>query len=265
MEWFYPESIQDALKLVSRGYILHAGGTGILLGRRKTEGFIHLGRIPELHLIESVDDGIRLGAMVTYGEVASFFKKLSKKHVLGTALSMAGTTPLRNRITIGGSLGFLPVWSDLIGPLVALDAKITIRGENEGTFNALDFVKRPSLTKNSIITHVSIRKKNTDGLYFRMTRTAVDFADFTITIAGKDDLSIVVTGTREKVNRLLKLEEEIKSTGLDHIEEKIEKSWNIIFSHGRMGSGEFREHLAKVWLARLLKKMGGNSGDQVKG
>ena len=265
MEWFFPETVQEALDLLFMGYTLHGGGTGILLAKRASKGFIHLGRIPELKRIELSGEVIHIGALATYFETASFLKKLSDNHVLGIALSMAATNALRNRITIGGSLGFLPIWSDLMGPLVALDAKVLLRGEHEGMFHAIDFVKRTDLRRNSIVTSVIIRRERIDGLYFRMGRTSVDFADLTITIVGKENPSIAISGTRTKVERLFALEERIRSTGLDQIEKKINETWNLTFSHGRMGSAGFREHLAKVYLARLLKSIGGRSGDQTKG
>ena len=55
--------------------------------------------------------------------------------MLAASLSQAASTPLRNRITLGGSLKDFPLWSNLYAPLIAIDAKVEIKGNKSGIYS----------------------------------------------------------------------------------------------------------------------------------
>ena len=140
MEWIYAESIEESLKYIEMGYTIHSGGTGILMTRKKHRGFVYPMKVPEMKLMDC-RERIELGGMLSFNEVINFLSDCSPDHILVSSLSRAATTPLRNRITIGGSLAFAPVWSDLIGPLVCIDAKVRIEGKNKGIYSVEEFLK----------------------------------------------------------------------------------------------------------------------------
>ena len=75
---------------------------------------------------------VRLGAGTTYAGAVRGLAAFDTCHPLVQALGSAATTPLRNRITVGGSVASFPYWSDLMGPLLALEAEVELTGGGRG-------------------------------------------------------------------------------------------------------------------------------------
>jgi CO/xanthine dehydrogenase FAD-binding subunit len=228
IEWYFPRSLAEVPPLlVKNGVIAHGGGTGILRmkilrqsGRgggggpeaAGVRGLIDLGRLPIRHF-ERLGGRVEMGAGLTFAEVA---ERLEPDHILARALGRSASTPLRNRITVGGSVALFPVWSDLMGPLIALEADVNLIGGKEGTFPIASYISDPGLRRGTLITGVSFRDQAWSSRYYRDTRTSFDYAAFTITIllkkgAGKLlDARIVVVGCTGKFRRLNLLEERLK-------------------------------------------------------
>jgi CO/xanthine dehydrogenase FAD-binding subunit len=226
-EWFFPESLDEVPPLLAkRGVIPHGGGTGILRmkalrdGSRGSggpeaggvKGLIDLGRLP-LRQFERLGGRVEIGSTLTFAEVAERFER---DHILARALGGCASTPLRNRITVGGSVALFPVWSDLMGPLIALEADVGLIGAERGTFPLSRYVSEPALRRGTLVTGVSFRDQAWSSRYYRDTRTRFDYSAFTITVllkkgAGKIlDARIVVVGCKGKFRRLHELEEQVK-------------------------------------------------------
>jgi len=132
LQWYYPEKISEALKLIKKeGVILHAGGTRILKTEaRNLKGLVDISRLP-LNYIRKEGKDIIIGAGCTLTDVINYCKKTNSLPGLCMALAEAASTPLRNRITVGGSIKDFPVWSSLYSPLIALNAKLELAGIKE--------------------------------------------------------------------------------------------------------------------------------------
>src|SRR5664279_4323650 len=102
LQWYFPEKISEALKLIKKeGVILHAGGTRILKTQpRNLKGFVDISGLG-LNNIQIKGKNILIGSGATFSDVMSFCKKTGKLPGLCSALAEAASTPLRNRITIG--------------------------------------------------------------------------------------------------------------------------------------------------------------------
>ena len=100
------ESMYDLLQ--RDGVIPHAGGTGLTAVRlRRIKGLMDLRRLPLSFFRSSGGEegkSCALGAMLTYREAAEHIAKIDTSHVLVQALGGAASTPLRNRISLGGSI-----------------------------------------------------------------------------------------------------------------------------------------------------------------
>ncbi len=257
MEWFFPDKMSSALKLLKNGYILHSGGTGILMGGVKNvKGFISLERL-NLNYVKKEKNKIIIGATATFSDVINELKRIDKDNILIKSLSDAASTPLRNRITIGGSIAFSPSWSSLLGPLISLDAKIHLLGENKGSYKVSEFIMNTKIKKNSLIKEISFKNNFNDSSYFSLKRTSFDFSIFNISFVwnkkGKkiEDIRIALWGTKDKVKRLYKIEEYLKKE--NNMNEKIimdlfkpEFHTNIYFSK------EYLLEIAQVELLRIL-------------
>jgi CO/xanthine dehydrogenase FAD-binding subunit len=278
-EWFFPESLDEVPPLLAkRGVVPHGGGTGILRMKvlrdwsRSDEqdaggvrGLIDLGRLP-LRRFERSGGRVKIGSALTFAEVA---ERLEMDHILARALGSSASTPLRNRITIGGSVALFPVWSDLMGPLIALEADVDLIGAERGTFPIVRYISEPALRRGTLVTGVSFRDQTWSSFYYRDARTRFDYSSFTVTIllekgAGKVlDARVVVIGCKGKFNRLRELEEQVK--GISAVEAGGARAGDagalsyptLSFSGRKFMSPEYLAHCARVELERGLEALMG--------
>ncbi len=258
MEWFFPDDINSTIKLLKKDNILHGGGTGILMGTLKNiKGIISLDRL-DLNYIKEEKDNIVIGSTATFTDIINNLRKFDKNNILIKSLSKAASTPLRNRITIGGSIAFSPLWSDLLGPLITLDAKIKVLGENNGTYSILEFIRNPEIKKNSLIKEVYINTEFTDSRYFSFRRTSFDFSIFNISIVYKkknkniQDIKIALWGTRDKEKRMYELEDIlIKENFID--EGRLKEVFRPEFYKNIYFSQEYLEEISRIEIYRILK------------
>jgi CO/xanthine dehydrogenase FAD-binding subunit len=263
LEWYYPERMEEVPELISRdGVLLHAGGTGILrMNPRRVKGLVDLRRL-SLDCFKIENGTLELGSMLTYAGAAEHLAGVRPGSILTRSLSLAASTPLRNRITIGGSVAHFPAWSDLVGPLIALEAEVGLAGAREGRYPITEYVRSADLRRGSIVTGVIIRDDGWLSRYYRASRTTFDYAAFNTTIIAKleggrvEDLRIVVVGTTERFTRLRDIEQiligrpasEAKIRGLGEVA-KLE------FPARGLGSPEYLRHLAGVELERGLETL----------
>lgn len=107
---------------------LVAGGTDIALEStqlyRDFPGIIYLGRVAELHKLEAGNNGITIGAGVTY----STMMPLLLKHFpdLQELFERLGSLPIRNQGTMGGNVANASPIGDTPPVLIALNATIKV-------------------------------------------------------------------------------------------------------------------------------------------
>jgi len=127
-------SLADAFKLWSAAgpdAKLLAGGQSLLatLAFRLSEpsALIDISRVPELTGITQVGEAIRVGAVTTHAELGRH--ELIRRHVplLAEAVPLIAHPAIRNRGTIGGSLAFADPAAELPACCVALDAVVIAR------------------------------------------------------------------------------------------------------------------------------------------
>lgn len=231
---------------------LHGGGTH-LTGNR-LNNYAQLISLDKLGLdfIKKENGFFHLGAQATYQRVVDELINYDSEHILVKALSKAATYPLRNRITLGGSLFLSPGWSDLIGPLAALNAQVQLFGENQGTYPVSDYIQKKELKKNSIITKIAFPDKPYKSRYYRETITENDHPSFTLTILKvESDIRIVITGHTGRIYRAVSVEEEIRQNNFQPIDrEKINFQKDIHFAPVKGMTPGYIRHLAETAIFR---------------
>lgn len=263
LNWNYPKSLADAEKLVRQENVLpHGGGTGLLL-RNLTgvDGLIELSQLA-LRSVNVTENEVEIGSMCTYADVISELKKTDPEHILVQCLRHSANTPLRNRITIGGSIAMFPPWSDLMGALIALDAKVTLIGENSGDFPVVEYVKNKNLRSGSLITAVKFQNSPWRSAHYREIRTKSDMPIFNLTVLLRvatervTESRIIVVGTVSKFARLNAVEDYLKDRKSEEIKSaEIEKLVNLKFAGSRIDDPEYVNIKAGIELGRMIQKM----------
>jgi len=138
-EYAAPASTQEAVALLAehgeRARVL-GGGTDLIVDLKHKPGsvamLVDVTAIPELLGIEETDEGLRIGAMVKYGEImeSPICNELTPEIV--AASHTVGAVQTRNLGTIGGNLVTCVPSADSAPSLLVLDAEVTIAG-NDGS------------------------------------------------------------------------------------------------------------------------------------
>ncbi len=127
-------SLEDALKALKDNAGISeviAGGTDLSVqireGHNTKEVLIDITDVPELLGVSISEDEIRIGSAAKYGEVVANTEIKEILRGLWDASNSVGAPQIRNLGTIGGNIANGSPAADSIPPLLALDAKISIR------------------------------------------------------------------------------------------------------------------------------------------
>ena len=195
-EYHAPTSLPEALDLLAKydgkGRVL-AGGTDLLVSMKKREvlpeHLISLKGIAELKGIHDEKEGMKIGALVTLGEIEHSKTIQDKFCVLWDAAQVMASRQIRNLGTIGGNLCSAAPSADTAPPLIVLDASVEIIS-SKGKRKVLveNFFKGPwesHLKPGEILTQIMIpnQLKKSSGAYFKlMRRAAMDLAQVGVAV-----------------------------------------------------------------------------------
>lgn len=261
LEWFFPEDLAQVPALLGlKGTVPHGGGTGILKsGIGRINGLIDLSRLP-IGYFRAVNGKIEFGASQTYSELIKNIRRIDPGHILVKALGGSANTPMRNRITAGGSIALFPPWSDLMGPLIALGAEVSLIGKNNKNVNVAEYASNRDLVKGNLITGVSLELKSRLSYYYRESRTSVDYPAFTVTILLNkpddviEDPRVVISGCTGRFKRLDGLEEYLKGKSARELDVTgAVNLLNVSFPRKKNMKPEYLNHLAGVQIERGLE------------
>ncbi|MCD6336709.1 MAG: FAD binding domain-containing protein [Candidatus Marinimicrobia bacterium] len=260
IKWFYPTSLAEASALLERKSILpHGGGTN--LTRRNlahVEGVINLANLG-LNYVKKNKAMIEIGSMSSYADVVAGLRSVSPGNILIKALKDAANTPCRNRITIGGSIAFVPKWSDLIGALLALEAKVVLVGNKTGEFLLSEYLYQRELQEQTLICAVKFKDFIYRSGHYRDIKTQNDMPLFTITVLLKmnedhiEQAKVFVVGTKERISHMEELEKYlINKTKSEISENKIYDLVELLFVGKRITDPEYLSYKVKIETARTI-------------
>jgi CO/xanthine dehydrogenase FAD-binding subunit len=212
-----------------------------------------------LDYVKKDKDTIEIGSMTTYTELVKKLETISPGHVLVKALKGAANTPCRNRITIGGSIAYVPKWSDLIGALLALDASLVLVGKQNGEFRVADYLEKKNLQEQTLICAIKIKNSAHRSFHYRDVKTTNDMPLFTITVLLKLDAEKIseakafIVGTKERITRLTDFEAYLQGKSRSDIDaHAIEKLVNVSIVGSRITDPEYMGYKAKIETARAI-------------
>jgi carbon-monoxide dehydrogenase medium subunit len=210
-EYHAPASLPEALDLLAeydgKGRVL-AGGTDLLVSMKKREvlpeHLISLKGIAELKGIHDEKEGMKIGALVTLGEIEHSKMIQDKFRVLWDAVQVMASLQVRNLGTIGGNLCSAAPSADTAPPLIVLDASVEIissRGKRKVLVE--NFFKGPGesvLKPGEILARIMIPNplNKSSGAYFKlMRRAAMDLAQVGVAVClSLDSEKMICRGAR---------------------------------------------------------------------
>jgi aerobic carbon-monoxide dehydrogenase medium subunit len=285
-DYHRPRTVEEALKLLQQGSgkaVLLAGGTS--LGVRLPNRIEALVDIADLGLdgIEAEDGAVVIGAGVRVTDIMTS-PVLERLYggILPQAAKVLASTPLRNRITIGGNAVQVLPWSDLPGVLLAMDASFEIQsaGGRTRTLTADEFYARHPRTHLSpaeMVTaiRIPVPRYTHLGAFHKVAKTKVDYAGLTIAVTLQMEQNRVVT-CRVIAGALRPLPARIRQAETAMENQQITR--DLFVRAGAIAAGaveptrdyrysqRYRKHLLKVWTRRCLEDaagrgQGGNHAD----
>src|SRR4030081_2371157 len=185
MEVLLPHSLDEALAMKAEhpDATPIAGGTDLMVdmnfGRRRPAAMIDLSRLPELALWQEDDGHVFLGSGLTYTTIV---KEMTAFKPLVQASRSVGSPQIRNRGTVGGTLGPASPAGDALPVLAAYDADVVVRsrarGERSLPWHAfLTGPKKTALAADELILGARWPRRRGPGSFSKSgTRTAMVIA-----------------------------------------------------------------------------------------
>ncbi|MDO9547485.1 MAG: hypothetical protein Q7J65_00780, partial [Candidatus Marinimicrobia bacterium] len=146
--------------------------------------------------------------------------------------------------------------------LIALEAKVTLIGKNNGDFPIEEYINNKILRLESLVTSVKFQNSDWRSAHYREIRTKSDMPIFNHTVLIKIDMGkivesrIVVVGTPSKYTRLTAVEDYLNGRKIDEIKSaEIESLVNLKFAGSRFDDPDYSNVKAGIELGRMIQKM----------
>jgi len=268
-----PTSISDVLALLANDELdcqLLAGGQSLMPMmnfRMANPGtLVDISGVSELAGITQCTDTIEIGAMVRYCELEQ--STIIKTHcpLINLVLPYVAHAAIRNRGTIGGSIGLSDPAAELPAVLLALDGSIEVTSGNgvrlEPASSFFKGVYETACEPDELITKIILPKAHSQQKFgfHEVARRHGDYAMAGVCIAQDSDLSIRVAffGVADKAIRATNVEKLLSgsaSFSQDVIMDAQNATSEIEFEGDMNASPEAKQHIANVVLERALKGM----------
>lgn len=254
LKWLECKNLEQAWELLQEdGIILYSGGLGI--NRTKSEkikGFINTDDL-SLKYIRYEEGDVIVGAGVSVSDLCnSPVNKGNVYEYISDAFSKAAATPIRNRMTIGGSIADFPIWSDIVPALVAVNAQLTIFDGKKRKIGIKDYIDNIRKQKHIVLN--IIFRDNIDGFMGyseRLTQVRFDYPalilNMTMNHSDKDEsVRVVVSGTKTKIN--------IYDLSWNEIQEK-DFELKCDFPSDHRYSADYRNKVLNIFLNQGIRSM----------
>lgn len=187
-----PGDLDQALAVLAggEGVMALAGGTNLVVdlraGRLAPRKLVGLGRIPGLRRIERRHGRVAIGAGTTITDVLSDPEMAADAPSLVAAARWFGGQMVRNAATVAGNVCYGSPAADVVPPLLALDAEVTLRSR-AGT-RALPLAeffhgyKRDARRPDELMTEIAWQRRSARSvdLFYKLARRKGD----AITVVG---------------------------------------------------------------------------------
>jgi aerobic carbon-monoxide dehydrogenase medium subunit len=257
-EFHRPQSLDDAVALLRAddSAKLLAGGQSLLpvmkLDLAQPGGLVTLAGIPALREIRSEGDNLVVGALVTHDEVASSPEVRRRIPGLAGLAAGIGDAQVRNRGTIGGSLGHADPAADYPAAVLALGATIVTDRRRIAAGDYFTGLFQTALEADEIITAVSFPVPEC-AAYAKFASPASKYAVVGVMVAKTaGGVRVAVTGAGSKAFRVPAYEEALAARFAPDAISPGAVAPADLRSDGD-ASAEYRAHLVTVMARRAVQ------------
>ena len=260
VEYARATSVQEAVRLLSEhdGARALAGGQtliNVMKARAASpDVLVDLNGLDELKGIELAGDGtLTIGAMATYTEIMASAEARARP-IIGEVCAQIADVQVRNRGTIGGNVCSNDPTNHLPPLMVALGARMTIRGESgEREVPAREFFLGVYMTAagpGELLTKITVPPGKSDG--FASVAIGKDGTCIVNAAASVDGSTRVAIGCVDAVPVLVQPD----SPEDDAVRSAVQGA-NLQPPADVHASAEYRRHLAEVLAARAVAQARG--------
>lgn len=277
-DYVAPGDLDEAIGALAAtgGARVLAGGMSLLglmkLRRVSPSLLVDLRRVPGLDRIEDRGDHVAIGAMVTHGATAT--DPLVRRHAaaLASAAAWTGDVQVRNQGTTCGALAHADPAGDQPAAAIACGATmVAVSGEGVRHIPADRFFAtadggegRTALRTGEILVEVRLPKPGGasayDKLGRRRGRSGYPIAGAAVRVATEDGVvtavSAAVTGIADRPVPVTGVEAIVGSDGTPAtVAPVLERAvGEVSVVDDLYGSGEYKTHVAQVYLGRALER-----------
>ena len=269
-ELLEPRSLDEAVRLLDRddpAVRAIGGGTALMLLMKS--GLYRPRRLVSLRGVEARyrtitadhDGTLHIGALVRLAEIEHSYEVARHAPVLARAMRTLSSVRIRNVATLGGHLAHADPHLDLPPVLVALDARLVIRGrDGERSLPVAALLRgyfETTLGNDELITEVIVPSLGgRRAVYLKCTaRAADDWPALGVAVAvGPNDARIVVGAATERPTRLAAAEAALGTarddTALRRAGDAAAREAKLVSD--QHGSAAYKRELLRVYLRRAL-------------
>jgi aerobic carbon-monoxide dehydrogenase medium subunit len=257
-------SVDEAIDLAARvgeDAKFLAGGHSLMplmkLRLAVPDTLIDIGRISELSYVRADNGYIAVGALTSHDDLARSDLLASELPLLARAASQIGDPQVRHCGTIGGSLAHSDPAADLPAVALALGATLVARGPS-GTreISAGDFflgLFETVLEPGELLTEIRIPKPQATGWSFqKFAKRGIDWAIVGVAVQGSNVALVNMGSTPIRASAV----EAALASGSGPREAAAHAAEGTSASDDLNGPRAYREHLARVLVARALEEAG---------
>ena len=278
-DYYLPSTLEEAAGILAE----HGGAAKLLAGGHSLipsmkirlaspEILVDLKAISELKEITASDEGLSIGAMVTYRELETSDIVRSAAPVIAEAASVVADTQIRNWGTIGGSISHSDPAGDMPAAVIAMDAQFEVVSQNASRMISaedmfVDFLTT-ALDPTEILARIRIPAlpANTGTAYAKLPNKASHYALVGVAAAITLDASgickrarVAITGSGSYARRARQTENALTGVALhsDAIVKAAALAGNEYqkeFNEDVHASAEYREEMTKIFAARSIAK-----------
>ncbi|MBU1019633.1 MAG: FAD binding domain-containing protein [Firmicutes bacterium] len=252
-------SLEDAYEVLKKNgqNSIIAGGAWMRLSSKEIETAIDLSNLG-LDQIVLADNSIKIGAMATLRDVeSSDLVQALGDGILCQAIHKIMGVSIRNLATIGGSVIGKFGFSDIMTPLLVLET--TLEFYKKGKISLEDFLESKD-REPDILLHIYLKKQDTSGYFYKMTKNSLDFAVVNVAISKTNNQFKIAVGARPSIAHLAQNAMNYLNGEKVINDEVISKAVEIAMQEFKFGtnsrsSEEYRSQIAAVYINRGLNEV----------